>query len=64
MKNEKEDKKITLGYVYEKDGIEYVLIDIDHKQLDGAGLKNLLIPLGILFPPLGFILLLSYIRNR
>ncbi len=64
MRNEKDDKKITLGYVYEKDETEHVLIDIDHKELDGTGLKNLLIPLGILFPPLGFILLLSYIRNR
>ena len=64
MKNEKEDKKILLGYVYEKDRTESVLIDIDYKELNGKGLKNLLIPLGILFPPLGFILLVSYLRNR
>lgn len=65
MKDKEEDKKIKLGYVYEKDGQEYVLVEIDHNQIGiKKRLNGLLILLGIMFPPLGFLLLLYHIRTR
>ena len=65
MKDQEEDKKILLGYVYEKDGQEYVLIDIAYNQIGiKKKLNRLLIILGIICPPLGFLLLLYHFRTR
>lgn len=58
-----EDQKAVLGYVYEKDGDEYILIEINAPESENkATAKNLFfILLCIVFPPL---ILVYFIKKR